>query len=74
MPLMIMLVLLAIMSIILYHTRTGVNIYAIGKNRRIAATMGVNTRATSIKTYVLCGLCAGLTGLLLACLAHLDEA
>lgn len=67
MPLLIMLALLAVMSVILYRTRTGVHIYAIGKNRRIAATMGVNTRAVSIRTYVLCGLCAGLTGLLLAC-------
>ena len=55
MPLLIMLALLAVMSVILYRTRTGVHIYAIGKNRRIAATMGVNTRAVSIRTYVLCG-------------------
>lgn len=67
MPLLIMLALYLIMRTVLYHTRTGVDIYAIGRDRRIAATMGVNARATGIKTYVLCGLCAGLTGLLLAC-------
>ena len=67
MPLVIMLVLLVIMSAILYRTRTGVDIYAIGRDRRISATMGVNVVGTSIKTYILCGFCAGLTGLLLAC-------
>lgn len=67
MPLLIMLALFLIMRTVLYHTRTGVDIYAIGRDRRIASTMGVDARRTSIKTYLLCGLCAGLTGLLLAC-------
>lgn len=67
MPLLIMLALFLILRIVLYRTRTGVEIYAIGRDRRIASTMGVNVRRASVKTYVLCGLCAGLTGLLLAC-------
>ncbi len=67
MPLVIMLILFLVMRHVLYHTRTGVDIYAIGRDRRIAATMGVNARRTSVKAYVLCGFCAGLTGLLLAC-------
>ena len=66
-PLIVMLVLFLVMRTLLHRTRTGVDIYAIGRDPRIAKTMGVNVRAASMKTYLLCGLCAGITGLLLAC-------
>lgn len=66
-PLIVMLVLFLVMRTLLNRTRTGVDIYAIGRDPRIAKTMGVNVRAASMKTYLLCGLCAGITGLLLAC-------
>lgn len=66
-PLIVMLVLFLVMRTLLNRTRTGVDIYAIGRDPRIAKTMGVNVRAASMKTYMLCGLCAGITGLLLAC-------
>ena len=66
-PLIVMLVLFLVMRTLLHRTRTGVDIYAIGRDPRIAKTMGVNVRAASMKTYMLCGLCAGITGLLLAC-------
>lgn len=66
-PLIVMLLLFLVMRTLLNRTRTGVDIYAIGRDPRIAKTMGVNVRAASMKTYLLCGLCAGITGLLLAC-------
>lgn len=66
-PLIVMLVLFLAMRTLLHRTRTGVDIYAIGRDPRVAKTMGVNVRAASMKTYMLCGLCAGITGLLLAC-------
>lgn len=66
-PLIVMLVLFLVMRTLLHRTRTGVDIYAIGRDPRIAKTVGVNVRAASMKTYMLCGLCAGITGLLLAC-------
>lgn len=66
-PLIVMLVLFLVMRTLLNRTHTGVDIYAIGRDPRIAKTMGVNVRAASMKTYLLCGLCAGITGLLLAC-------
>ena len=66
-PLIVMLALFLVMRTLLNRTRTGVDIYAIGRDPRIAKTMGVNVRAASMKTYLLCGLCAGITGLLLAC-------
>ena len=67
MPLLLMLLLYLLIRTILYHTKTGTAIYAIGRNRRIARTMGVQVRRVSIRAYVLCGLCASFTGLLLAC-------
>lgn len=66
-PLIVMLVLFLVMRTLLNRTRTGVDIYAIGRDPRIAKTMGVNVRACQHETYLLCGLCAGITGLLLAC-------
>lgn len=67
MPLLIMLLLYLLMRLVLYRTRTGVAIYAIGRDKRIAQSMGINVKWASIRTYVLCGFCAGITGLLLAC-------
>ncbi len=67
MPLIIILVFYLIMRIVMYRTRTGTAIYAIGKNRHIARAMGINDRRVSIRAYMLCGLCAAMTGLLLAC-------
>lgn len=67
MPLVLMVVLFLIMRHIMYHSRTGVGIYAVGQSRQIASSMGVNSQKARIKAYVLCGICAGVTGLLLAC-------
>lgn len=67
MPFVILLILFIFIHIILYHTKCGVRIYGIGKNRKVAASMGVNVAQTSVKAYMLCGLCASITGLLLAC-------
>lgn len=67
MPLVFMFLLFGAMRYILYHTRTGKGLYAIGQNRDIAASMGVKTAKVSIKAYVLAALCAAVTGLLLAC-------
>ena len=67
MPLVLLVLLFLATRHLLYHTRTGTGLYAIGRSRPIAQSMGVKTRAVSIRAYVLAGLCAGVTGLLLAC-------
>ena len=67
MPILIILAFYLIMRVVMYHTRTGTAIYAIGRNRRIARAMGIDDRRVSIRAYMLCGLCAAMTGLLLAC-------
>ncbi len=50
----------------LYETRQGVYVYAIGKNRTIAASMGVRVKKVSILTFVVSALTAAVSGLLLA--------
>ena len=67
MPLIITVVLFLLMRYLLYRTRTGTSLYAIGRSRPIAASMGVKTTRASMKAYILAGLCAAVTGLLLAC-------
>ncbi|MGI6738775.1 MAG: ABC transporter permease [Christensenellales bacterium] len=67
MPLIILLIIFLIMRTILYKTSIGTGFYAIGKNRQIAKSMGVNVRRTGIIAYVIAGFCAAITGLLLAC-------
>ena len=67
MPLIIMLVLYLLMRIYLYQTRSGRAVYALGRDRRIAQTMGVRVRKSVVQVYMICGLCAAVTGLLLAC-------
>lgn len=67
MPLIIMLALYLLVRLYLYRTRSGRAVYAIGRDRRIAQSMGVRVRTIGICTYAICGLCAAVTGLLLAC-------
>lgn len=67
MPLVIMIVLFLAIRYLMYHTRTGTSIYAVGQNRTIAGSMGVKTTRASVKTYIIAALCAAVTGMLLAC-------
>lgn len=67
MPLILLALAYLAVHFLLYRTRTGVHLYAIGKNPRIAASMGVKFRGVSVRAYVIAALLAALTGLLLAC-------
>lgn len=67
MPLLITLLLFLLMRYLLYRTRTGTGLYAIGHNRAIAASMGIKITRCSVKAYVIAALCAAVTALLLAC-------
>jgi ribose/xylose/arabinose/galactoside ABC-type transport system permease subunit len=67
MPLIVLAFAYLIIRFILYRTRTGVHLYAIGKNARIATSMGIRVRRVSMRVYVIAALMAALTGLLLAC-------
>jgi ribose transport system permease protein len=46
-------------------TVLGRYLYALGGNRAAAAASGISASAYLVLAYVLCGLCAGITGLLL---------
>lgn len=49
---------------ILYKTKMGIYIRAIGRNEQMAANMGVNTEKYKFLGFLLCGIFAGVTGLL----------
>lgn len=55
----------AALIFLLRRTTYGRRLYAIGNNPKAAYLSGVPTRRVLILTYVLCGLCAGIGGVLL---------
>jgi ribose transport system permease protein len=67
MPLIILIILFLIMRTFLYKTPIGTGLYAVGKNQKIAKSMGINVRKVRTIAYLITGLCAAITGLLLAC-------
>jgi ribose/xylose/arabinose/galactoside ABC-type transport system permease subunit len=65
-PLMavIMLGFYAAAAVLLRDTALGRHIYAIGGNRRAARLAGIPMGRVVLATYALCGLCAGMAGML----------
>jgi ribose transport system permease protein len=61
----ILMAVSAIMYILLNHTHLGRYFWAIGGNESAAVLSGINSRKYTIIAYVLCGLFAGFTGILL---------
>ncbi|UBU08449.1 ABC transporter permease [Nonomuraea gerenzanensis] len=51
---------------LLRRTRLGYRIYAVGGDEEVARLSGIRTSRVIVITHVLCSLCAGLAGLLLA--------
>lgn len=62
----IMLILFVICYIVLYHTKMGRYAYAIGSSRKSARQSGVNVSNYTIMIYAICGLCAGVSGVIMA--------
>ena len=56
----------AVVAVILRHTALGRSIYALGNKEAAAYLAGVNTKGVTIVCFALCGLMAGLAGVLLA--------
>lgn len=52
--------------LLLSRTRLGYRIYAVGGNAEVARLSGVRTERVMIAVHVLCSVCAGIAGLLLA--------
>jgi len=63
---LVLIVTFGLMSLFLNHTRIGRHIYAIGGNPQAAKVSGINVDRTLVVVYALCGLLAGMAGLLLA--------
>ncbi|WP_246089982.1 ABC transporter permease [Nonomuraea deserti] len=51
---------------LLSRTRLGYRIYAVGGNEEVARLSGIRTARVIVITHVLCSVCAGIAGLLLA--------
>jgi ribose transport system permease protein len=66
MPLVVWALLSLVVVLLLQRTPLGRYIYAIGNRERAAYLSGVNTRLVLVAAFAICGLCAGLAGVLLA--------
>ncbi len=60
------LALLILTGVFLGYTRPGRRLYAIGTSEESAVIAGIRTGNVSVMAYILCGLCAGLAGVLYA--------
>lgn len=64
-PIWISGVAFAFFYVLLYHTRFGANVFALGGNREALSVVGVRVKSYLVAVYVLGGLMAGLAALLL---------
>ncbi|MGG3451716.1 ABC transporter permease [Domibacillus aminovorans] len=61
----VVLVVFIICTLLLYHTKFGRYVYAVGGNENAARTSGLNVDRTLMSVYCISGLLAGLAGVLL---------
>jgi ribose transport system permease protein len=67
-------VLFAVLYFVLYHTRLGRHIYAIGGNRAASHLAGINTISRLLTTYVICSLVVACGGVLVTARVGSGEA
>lgn len=65
-PIIVLVLVILVAYIVLQHTRFGRYVYAIGGNEEGARLSGVRTKTITLWSYVICGGCAGLAGVVLA--------
>ncbi|GAK52385.1 transporter [Candidatus Moduliflexus flocculans] len=65
MPVIIAIIIAAIVHVILTYTAFGRRIYAIGGNEQATALSGVDVKKIKLMIYAICGLMAGIVGVLL---------
>ena len=65
-PLVYVLVLFALGTLVLNHTRFGRELYAIGGNENAAYLTGIKVRRVRLLAFTIAGLCAGIAAVLLA--------
>jgi len=62
----VMLLVAAVGVVLLTRTRPGYHMFAVGGNTDVARLSGIRTDRTMILAHVLCSVCAGVAGLLIA--------
>ena len=65
-PVVVLVAVILLASFILYKTRFGRYIYAVGGNEHAAVAAGINVKRVKFCTYVLNGLLCGVAGIVLA--------
>jgi len=65
-PVLVMLIVFAAVSLTLRYTTFGRELYAVGGNPRAALLAGIDVRRTQLAVYLLSGMSAGLAGAILA--------
>jgi ribose/xylose/arabinose/galactoside ABC-type transport system permease subunit len=65
-PAIILVVIFTAGVIFLHYTETGRSIYAIGGNEEAAHASGIRVKRVKFITYTICGLTAGISGVILA--------
>ncbi|MCW2599670.1 MAG: rbsC [Frankiales bacterium] len=64
-PVVIAAAVFVVISVLLYRTRFGTHVYAVGGNEQAARLAGIGVARTKLKVYLLSGLCAALGGVIL---------
>lgn len=65
MPLVIYIAVIIVVSVCLKRTPWGVSVYMLGGNERATRFSGINTRAVQMRVYMVCGLLAGVAGVVM---------
>ncbi len=63
-PIFVTVIVIAIAAIVLKKTSLGLYIQSVGINNRAARLLGINSAWICFLCYVICGLCAGIAGIL----------
>ena len=66
MPFVLMIVIGVVMWVVLHRSVYGRYLFAVGRNEEAARYSGINSRRVIASAYVLCGLMAGIAGVVLA--------
>ena len=65
-PIILFAVVAVVAHVVLNYTRFGRHVYAIGGNEQAARVSGINLKRVTIVIYTLCGVLAGLAGIISA--------
>lgn len=65
-PVIIFVIVAFIIFLILHRSKQGMYMYAVGGNKNCANYSGINSKRVEISVYVISGICAALSGIILA--------